>query len=53
MENEPIDITTEELMEMVRNDSYDPAIVKSVTSKRKGGRGIFIFTLQDGQVITI
>ena len=53
MENEPIDITTEELMEMVRNDSYNPDVVKSVTSKRKGGRVVFIFTLQDGQVVTI
>lgn len=53
MENEPIDITTEELMEMVRTGNYDPDIVKSVVSKCKGGRGIFIFTLQDDQVITV
>jgi hypothetical protein len=46
MENEPIDITKEELMQMVID-------VKSVTSKRRGSKMVYVFTLQDGQVITV
>lgn len=53
MENEPIDITKEELMQMVIDDNYDKDIVKSVTSKRRGSKMVYVFTLQDGQVITV
>ena len=54
MENEPIDITKDELMAMVMAGKYNPDIVKSVKSKCiRGGKIVYTFTLQDGQVITI
>lgn len=50
---ETISVTTEDLTEMIRTGNYDPAIVRSVTSKRKGQRIMWIFTLTDERKVTI
>lgn len=52
-EPEKPEVSTEDLQQMVSTGMYDPAIVKSVTCKRKGQRMAWFFTLIDGSKVTI
>lgn len=46
-------VSADDLKQMISTGNYDPAIVKSVTCKRKGQRMAWFFTLTDDSKVTI